>query len=115
MTPVGAASTSHAGPRSHAGRASHHHATTAASQSAVRAFVDLPLDRALLRVLAEQGLTVPTPIQSATLPDAIAGHDVLGRARTGSGKTLAFGLGLFASYAQALRHLNAIGRVAARP
>jgi superfamily II DNA/RNA helicase len=40
------------------------------------------------------GVTHPFPIQAATLPDALAGRDVLGRARTGSGKTLAFGLAL---------------------
>ncbi|HEX7746358.1 MAG TPA: DEAD/DEAH box helicase [Micromonosporaceae bacterium] len=47
---------------------------------------------ALLKTLAEQGLSIPSPIQAATLADTVAGRDVLGRARTGSGKTLAFGL-----------------------
>jgi superfamily II DNA/RNA helicase len=42
--------------------------------------------------LARAGITEPFPIQSATIPDALAGRDVLGRGRTGSGKTLAFGL-----------------------
>ena len=42
------------------------------------------------------GVTEPFPIQAATLPNALAGRDVLGRARTGSGKTLAFGLALLA-------------------
>ena len=41
-----------------------------------------------------QGITHPFPIQIATLPDALAGHDILGRGQTGSGKTLAFGLAL---------------------
>ncbi|MEV0729953.1 DEAD/DEAH box helicase [Polymorphospora sp. NPDC050346] len=54
----------------------------------------MPLHPALLATLAGQGLGVPSPIQAAALPDAVAGHDVLGRARTGSGKTLAFGLAL---------------------
>ena len=45
---------------------------------------------ALARVLADQGITTPTPIQAATLPDSLAGRDVLGRGRTGSGKTYAF-------------------------
>ena len=40
--------------------------------------------------LADLGITVPTPIQAATLPDSLAGRDVLGRGRTGSGKTYAF-------------------------
>jgi superfamily II DNA/RNA helicase len=60
----------------------------------LRAFAEMPLDPALFGVLAEQGLTTATSIQSATLPDAVAGRDVLGRARTGSGKTLAFGLAM---------------------
>ncbi|HEX3222543.1 MAG TPA: DEAD/DEAH box helicase [Nocardioides sp.] len=53
-------------------------------------FSTLPTE--LVAALAEQGITEPTPVQAAVLPDALAGHDVLGRARTGSGKTLAFGL-----------------------
>ncbi|HZA05703.1 MAG TPA: DEAD/DEAH box helicase [Propionibacteriaceae bacterium] len=51
---------------------------------------------ALTRVLADQGITVPTPIQAATLADSVAGRDVLGRGRTGSGKTYAFLLPLVA-------------------
>ncbi|WP_342661913.1 DEAD/DEAH box helicase [Demetria terragena] len=42
--------------------------------------------------LARDGITAPFPIQVATIPDALAGRDVLGRGRTGSGKTLSFGL-----------------------
>jgi superfamily II DNA/RNA helicase len=41
-------------------------------------------------VLAAAGITAPFPIQAATLPDALAGRDILGRGQTGSGKTLAF-------------------------
>ncbi|WP_109507274.1 DEAD/DEAH box helicase [Nocardioides speluncae] len=44
----------------------------------------------LARVLTDLGIDTPTPIQSATLPDSLAGRDVLGRGRTGSGKTYAF-------------------------
>jgi len=44
--------------------------------------------------LAEDGITVPFPVQAATLPDALAGVDILGRAQTGSGKTLGFSLPL---------------------
>ncbi|HET8559683.1 MAG TPA: DEAD/DEAH box helicase [Marmoricola sp.] len=47
-------------------------------------------------VLAGLGIDSPTPIQAATLPDALAGRDVLGRGRTGSGKTYAFALPLVA-------------------
>ncbi|MGH3718389.1 MAG: DEAD/DEAH box helicase [Pseudonocardiaceae bacterium] len=46
----------------------------------------------LLTVLTRQGITTAFPIQAATLPDALAGRDVLGRGRTGSGKTLAFAI-----------------------
>jgi superfamily II DNA/RNA helicase len=46
----------------------------------------------LTAALAARGITAPRPIQAQTLPDALAGRDVLGRAETGSGKTLAFGL-----------------------
>ncbi|GAA1477265.1 DEAD/DEAH box helicase [Nocardioides aestuarii] len=50
----------------------------------------------LSAVLSERGITEPTPIQAATLPDSLAGRDVLGRGRTGSGKTYAFLLPLVA-------------------
>jgi superfamily II DNA/RNA helicase len=50
----------------------------------------------LLAALGAEGVTVPFPIQAATLPNTLAGRDVLGRGRTGSGKTLAFGLALLA-------------------
>ncbi|MGI8614801.1 MAG: DEAD/DEAH box helicase [Nocardioidaceae bacterium] len=55
-------------------------------------FAALDIEPALVRALARQGITTPTPVQTAVLPDALAGHDILGRARTGSGKTLAFGI-----------------------
>ncbi|WP_079109512.1 DEAD/DEAH box helicase, partial [Streptomyces scabiei] len=57
-------------------------------------FDALGLPPALLRTMTDLGVTEPFPIQAATLPHALAGRDVLGRARTGSGKTLAFGLAL---------------------
>ncbi|MFJ7147589.1 DEAD/DEAH box helicase [Streptomyces sp. NPDC100445] len=57
-------------------------------------FADLDLPAAVLRTLTDLGVREPFPIQAATLPDALAGRDVLGRGRTGSGKTLAFGLPL---------------------
>ncbi len=53
-------------------------------------FDDLGVPAPLSAVLADRGITVPTPIQTATLPDSLAGRDVLGRGRTGSGKTYAF-------------------------
>ncbi|MFJ3913536.1 DEAD/DEAH box helicase [Streptomyces vinaceus] len=63
---------------------------------AVETFADLDMPRELLAALGTQGVTVPFPIQGATLPNTLAGRDVLGRGRTGSGKTLAFGLALLA-------------------
>jgi superfamily II DNA/RNA helicase len=57
-------------------------------------FAELGLPQVLVDTLAAGGAHTPFPIQAATLPDALAGRDVLGRAATGSGKTLAFGLPL---------------------
>ncbi|MFG2983043.1 DEAD/DEAH box helicase [Streptomyces sp. NPDC048258] len=63
---------------------------------AVEAFADLDMPEQLLAALGSEGVSVPFPIQAATLPNSLAGRDVLGRGRTGSGKTLAFGLALLA-------------------
>ncbi|WP_415957143.1 DEAD/DEAH box helicase [Streptomyces sp. 021-4] len=60
-------------------------------------FGDLGLPDGIVRKLAQNGVTAPFPIQAATIPDALAGKDILGRGRTGSGKTLSFGLPLLAS------------------
>ena len=59
-------------------------------------FAELGVPASLARILEQQGITTPTPIQAATLPDSLAGRDVLGRGRTGSGKTFAFLLPLVA-------------------
>lgn len=79
--------------RPHPTNPSTHPATSA------RSFADLGVPAALNRVLAENGITEPFPIQAATLPDTLAGRDVLGRGRTGSGKTYAFALPLLARLA----------------
>ncbi|MGC2997014.1 DEAD/DEAH box helicase [Streptomyces sp. G35A] len=63
---------------------------------AVQGFAELDMPAELLAALGSQGVSVPFPIQAATLPNSLAGRDVLGRGRTGSGKTLAFGLALLA-------------------
>jgi superfamily II DNA/RNA helicase len=57
-------------------------------------FRNLGVTPALCEALEAEGKTAPFPIQTATLPDAINGRDVLGRGQTGSGKTLAFGLAM---------------------
>ncbi len=63
---------------------------------AVESFDALDMPAALTKTLTAQGVTDPFPIQGATLPNSLAGRDILGRGRTGSGKTLAFGLALLA-------------------
>jgi superfamily II DNA/RNA helicase len=62
-------------------------------------FDTLGVPARLSTVLARQGIETPTPIQAATLPDSLAGRDVLGRGRTGSGKTYAFLIPLVARLA----------------
>jgi superfamily II DNA/RNA helicase len=62
-------------------------------------FASLGVPAPLVAVLTSSGVTVPFPIQAATLPDALAGRDILGRAQTGSGKTLSFALPLVARLA----------------
>ena len=62
-------------------------------------FTDLGVPTKLVAALAQLGITTPFPIQAATLPDSLAGRDVLGRGRTGSGKTYAFALPVVARLA----------------
>ncbi len=68
-------------------------------------FAALGLPAALVERLARDGITTPFPIQTATIPDALAGRDVLGRGQTGSGKTFAFGLPTLARLAAGDRAL----------
>jgi superfamily II DNA/RNA helicase len=101
--------------RSHRARRPHENARTAppaltlpvehieqpaAPEQPLPSFAELGLPDALLRALSEAGLTHPFAIQAATMPDVLAGRDVLGRAATGSGKTLAFGLPMLAQLAE---------------
>jgi len=65
-------------------------ATTAADVDGV-SFADLGLGDNICRQLASMGAASPFAIQAATIPDVLAGKDVLGRGKTGSGKTIAFG------------------------
>src|SRR4051794_1993320 len=66
--------------------------TEGAADAPEATFADLGLPEGVVRKLAQNGVTTPFPIQAATIPDALAGKDILGRGRTGSGKTLSFGL-----------------------
>lgn len=66
------------------------------------AFAELGVPAALVRTLAQADISEPFPIQRATLPDTLAGRDVLGRGKTGSGKTLAFGIPLVSRLGGAL-------------
>jgi superfamily II DNA/RNA helicase len=70
-------------------------------------FADLGVPASLAAVLSDLGITTPTPIQAATLPDSLAGRDVLGRGRTGSGKTYAFLLPLVARLTESARPAQA--------
>ncbi|MFJ4076100.1 superfamily II DNA/RNA helicase [Curtobacterium sp. PhB137] len=65
--------------------------STVASDVEGVTFGDLGIGGNISRALQELGASSPFPIQAATIPDVIAGKDVLGRGRTGSGKTIAFG------------------------
>lgn len=64
---------------------------TSSKDVAGLSFADLGLGERLCKELAAMGATSPFAIQAATIPDVLAGSDVLGRGRTGSGKTIAFG------------------------
>jgi ATP-dependent RNA helicase RhlE len=60
--------------------------------SYVTSFADLGLAETILRALAEEGYTNPTPIQAQSIPLLLQGKDLLGIAQTGTGKTAAFAL-----------------------
>ncbi|HXR45384.1 MAG TPA: DEAD/DEAH box helicase, partial [Pseudolysinimonas sp.] len=73
-------------------------------------FGELGLGQNIVRVLNEMGATEPFPIQAATIPQALAGRDVLGRGRTGSGKTIAFGAPLVERLLQLQRDAGVTSR-----
>jgi ATP-dependent RNA helicase DeaD len=66
--------------------------TEAAPDAAAASFADLDLSTPVLQALAAVGYESPSPIQAATIPVLLAGHDMLGQAQTGTGKTAAFAL-----------------------
>src|SRR5918998_1148171 len=74
-------------------------ASVPSPETAIGDFAALGLPETLTSALAASGIATPFPIQAATIPAALAGRDVLGRAQTGSGKTLAFGLPMLARLA----------------
>jgi len=78
------------------------HRTTVTSKT-TKTFAELGVPAPLISVLTTRGITDPFPIQVDTLPDTLAGRDVLGRGKTGSGKTLAFSIPLVARLASAKR------------
>jgi superfamily II DNA/RNA helicase len=73
--------------------------TAAEATDSTATFASLGVPAFLVAALESAGITAPFPIQAATLPDALAGRDILGRAKTGSGKTLGFSLPMVARLA----------------
>jgi superfamily II DNA/RNA helicase len=73
-----------------------HRPSSAVPTPSAPTFADLGVPTALVDAMSRQGIDTAFPIQAATLPDSLAGRDVLGRGRTGSGKTYAFLLPLVA-------------------
>ncbi|HWF27901.1 MAG TPA: DEAD/DEAH box helicase [Mycobacterium sp.] len=78
-----------------------------------QSFADLGIGEPMINVLTAQGITIPFPIQVATLPDTLAGRDALGRGKTGSGKTLAFCMPLVDRLARMRRPSGPTGLVLA--
>lgn len=74
-------------------------ATASLQDASTPSFADLGVPAPIVRALSDAGVEHPFPIQSATLPDSLAGRDVLGRGRTGSGKTIAFAIPTVAALA----------------
>jgi len=72
-------------------------------------FESLGLSEPLLRALAAENYTQPTPIQSRAIPALLAGRDLLGIAQTGTGKTAAFGLPLLQRLAENRKPLTPRG------
>jgi superfamily II DNA/RNA helicase len=59
-----------------------------------KTWLELGVPKNIIGGLVSRGIEAPFPVQEATLPDALAGHDICGKAPTGSGKTLAFGIAI---------------------
>lgn len=81
-------------PASHEDPATPEDSALPAVDASIPTFEELGVPLDLVEVLADQGITAPFPVQVMTIPDALDGRDVCGKAKTGSGKTLAFGIPL---------------------
>ena len=89
--------------------------TTPMTTPLTATFADLGVPEALVAALAADGLTDAFPIQVQTLPDTLAGRDVLGRGKTGSGKTLAFAIPLVSRLAGSKRQPSRPGGLVLAP
>ncbi|WP_162453510.1 DEAD/DEAH box helicase [Phytoactinopolyspora mesophila] len=86
-------------PRERRGLDPARRAAIEAFDPATSAFSEMAVPERVVKILGVDGISQPTLVQAAVIPDAMAGRDVLGRAQTGSGKTLAFGLPILAKLA----------------
>jgi ATP-dependent RNA helicase DeaD len=84
------------------------------TQTRATSFAQLALSSSIRRVLDQQAIDRPTPIQAEAIPVLLAGRDVIGQARTGSGKTLAFALPLVERSDPAVRGVQALVLVPTR-
>src|ERR1051325_6056588 len=71
-------------------------------------FRTLGLEPRILQAVQQAGYTEPTPIQTAAIPQALAGHDLIGIAQTGTGKTAAFTLPILTRLASQPSHRHGI-------
>lgn len=71
-------------------------------------WVDLGVDQEIADALLEREISSPFPVQSLTIPDALSGSDVCGKAKTGSGKTLAFGIPMIQNLKKAQTKLRGL-------
>ncbi|CZT45846.1 probable ATP-dependent RNA helicase mak5 [Rhynchosporium secalis] len=81
----------------------------------VSAWEELDLSPGTLSALSKMGFANPTLIQSAAIPEILAGHDVVGKASTGSGKTLAFGIPILESWIESYGELDEAALKESRP
>src|ERR1700741_4715694 len=78
-------------------------------EAASTTFADLQIHPAVLRAVADVGYESPTAIQAATIPELIAGSDVVGLAQTGTGKTAAFAIPILSKIDVTSKATQALG------